>query len=66
MAEVLVRMWQLVQARVDADLRGQTTAEYALLLVAVAAIVGVLISWAGGSGMLDKLFGSVIDTILPG
>jgi Flp pilus assembly pilin Flp len=51
--------------------RGQSTAEYALILVAIAAMVGLVISFLGGEGggLITGLFGSVFDnisSIIPG
>ncbi len=45
--------------------RGQSTAEYALILVAIAAMVGLVISFLGGEGggLITGLFGSVFDNI---
>ncbi|MBJ7262162.1 MAG: DUF4244 domain-containing protein [Acidimicrobiia bacterium] len=44
---------------------GQTTAEYALVILGAAAIATLLISWASGSGGITKLFDSVISKIIP-
>jgi hypothetical protein len=45
--------------------RGQTTAEYALVIIGVAAIAGLLLAWASSSHAITKLFDSVIDKITP-
>jgi hypothetical protein len=42
---------------------GQTTAEYALVLLAAAAIAIVLIQWAQGNSELEDFFKGVIDQI---
>lgn len=44
--------------------RGQTTAEYALVIVAAAAIALVLLAWARSSETLPEFFDSVIDRIV--
>ncbi|MGQ0680441.1 MAG: DUF4244 domain-containing protein [Actinomycetota bacterium] len=45
---------------------GQTTAEYALLMLAAAAIVGVLITWAGNdSNGLADFFSKIVQMIVP-
>ena len=45
---------------------GQTTAEYALVMLAAAAVVGVLITWATGEeNGLKEFFTSIIDKISP-
>jgi Flp pilus assembly pilin Flp len=43
---------------------GQTTAEYALVILAAAAIAVVLIAWARSSGKLPAFFDNVIDTVI--
>jgi Flp pilus assembly pilin Flp len=42
---------------------GQTTAEYALVILAAAAVALVLIAWARSSGKLPAFFDSIIDEI---
>lgn len=42
---------------------GQTTAEYALVLLAAAAVAVVLIQWATGNGDLEEFFGDVVDKL---
>ena len=41
---------------------GQTTAEYALVILAAAAVAVVLITWAHSSGKLPAFFDQIIDT----
>jgi Flp pilus assembly pilin Flp len=42
---------------------GQTTAEYALVILAAAAVAVVLIVWARSSGKLPAFFDSIIDQV---
>lgn len=42
---------------------GQTTAEYALVILAAAAVAVVLIAWARSSGKLPSFFDNVIDQV---
>ncbi len=42
---------------------GQATAEYALVVVAAAAIAGTLIVWATSTGALGALFDAVITRV---
>ena len=42
---------------------GQTTAEYALVILAAAAVAVVLIAWARNSGKLPAFFDKIIDDI---
>ena len=44
---------------------GQTTAEYALVILGAAAVATVLITWATQSDAVSKLFDSVVSKILP-
>jgi hypothetical protein len=43
---------------------GQSTAEYALVILAAAAIALVLLAWARSSGKLPAFFDSIIDRIV--
>ena len=61
----LISVWtRLYNARVPGE-RGQSTAEYALILVAVAALVGVLISFFS-SGEGGDLIGGLFKKVLGG
>ena len=42
---------------------GQTTAEYALVILAAAAVAVVLIAWAHSSGKLPAFFDTIIDQV---
>jgi len=42
---------------------GQTTAEYALVILAAAAVAVVLIAWARSSGKLPSFFDNIIDQV---
>ncbi|HXY93857.1 MAG TPA: DUF4244 domain-containing protein [Acidimicrobiia bacterium] len=48
------------------DESGQTTAEYALVILGATALATLLITWATGSHAISKLFDTVIDKVLPG
>ncbi|GMU78398.1 MAG: hypothetical protein AMXMBFR46_11930 [Acidimicrobiia bacterium] len=48
-----------------ADDAGQTTAEYALVILGAAAIGTLLIAWATNSHAIGKLFDEVVGKILP-
>jgi hypothetical protein len=50
--------------RVVADEDGQSTAEYALVMLAAAAIALVLLAWARSSGKLPAFFDRIIDRIV--
>ena len=50
-------------ARRRPDDRGQTTAEYALVLVGAAAVGVLLLTWATGSGKIAWLLDKMVDTV---
>jgi len=54
---------EVVHALENGD--GQTTAEYALVILGAAAIGTLLIAWATKSGAIGKLFDNVVEKILP-
>jgi hypothetical protein len=58
------RALRAVATRV-ADASGQTTAEYALVILGAAAIGTLLIAWATKSHAVGKLFDEVVGKILP-
>jgi Flp pilus assembly pilin Flp len=63
---LLLRVWSaLVSRAVARDERGQTTAEYALVIIAVAAVASLLLAWATKSHAITNLFDSVIEKITP-
>lgn len=51
-----------IRTRVAREI-GQTTAEYALVILAAAAIAVVLIAWARSSGRLPAFFDNIIDQV---
>ena len=48
------------------DEAGQSTAEYALVILGAVALATLLITWATGTHSISKLFDSVVSKILPG
>ncbi|GBC87791.1 hypothetical protein HRbin12_01809 [bacterium HR12] len=52
-----------VRSRLGAEF-GQTTAEYALVILAAAAVAVVLIAWARSSGKLPAFFDQIIDQVM--
>lgn len=60
---------QLMLSRPSADPTtdreaGQTTAEYALVLVGVAAIALLVVAWATDTNKIGRLLDGVLDSIL--
>ena len=43
---------------------GQTTAEYALVLLGAASVAVLLIAWVTHSGKIDDLFNTVFDQVI--
>lgn len=43
--------------------RGQTTAEYALVLVGAATIAMLVIAWAGSTGRISGLLDTVLRSV---
>lgn len=58
-----MRVMAWIQSRLRPE-RGQTTAEYALVILAAAAIALVLLAWARSSGRLPEFFDQIIDRIV--
>ncbi len=61
----MLLIW-FVQARLQAVGRnqdGQSTAEYALVIVAAAALAGLLISFLSKSGVVSGIFGKVVSFV---
>jgi hypothetical protein len=44
--------------------RGQTTAEYALVLLGAAAVALLVVAWATKTNRIGRLLDSILDTIL--
>jgi len=49
--------------RLQRDERGQTSAEYALVLLGAAAIALLIVAWATKSDLIGKLFDAVLNAI---
>jgi Flp pilus assembly pilin Flp len=61
--QLLERMWRHAAEPLRRE-AGQTTAEYALVILAAAAVAVVLIAWAHSSGKLPDFFDQVIDNVI--
>jgi len=68
MHDLMIRMFLMMQSRVGTALRGddrgQTTAEYALVLLGAAGVAMLLLGWATKSGAIGKLFDVVLSGIV--
>ncbi len=47
-------------------LEGQTTAEYALVILGAAAVAGALIAWAGGTSAISSFFNKIFSQLMSG
>jgi Flp pilus assembly pilin Flp len=59
---MVLRWFVRARIRLTEEL-GQTTAEYALVILAAAAVAVVLIAWARSSGKLPAFFDNIIDQV---
>jgi Flp pilus assembly pilin Flp len=53
--------------RICRDERGQSTTEYALVILGAAVIGLLVVAWAtsgGGAGQIGRLFNSVMDSVI--
>jgi hypothetical protein len=70
MLRTLVSLHVLALAGVDrlrrrlVDDRGQSTAEYALVLLGAAGIALLLVAWATKTDKISRLLNSVLDSVL--
>lgn len=64
---VINTLQRICAARSATVERGQSTVEYALLLVGVAAIALLVVTWATGSDaiprLFDAVFGNIVDNV---
>jgi ABC-type sulfate transport system permease component len=65
MSEKLLRVWLAVLTRLEAGEAGQTTAEYALVMLAAAAVAGLVLAWTTKSHTISRLFDAVIGKLVP-
>lgn len=59
---MLLALYVRIRTRIARE-AGQTTAEYALVILAAAAVAVVLIAWAKSSGKLPAFFNDIIDKV---
>jgi len=52
-----------VRSRLDGE-QGQSTAEYALVLLGAAGVALLLVAWATKTGKVSQLLNSVLDQVL--
>lgn len=62
----MLRLWCRIQSRIAtgaARERGQTTAEYALVVLGAAAVAMLLIAWATDTGKVATLLNKVVTSV---
>jgi hypothetical protein len=64
-SENLLRIWVTMLTRLDRSESAQTTAEYALVMLAAAAVAGLVLGWATKSHTISRLFDTVIGKLVP-
>ena len=65
MSDLFLRAWVAFVHRVESNDAGQSTAEYALVMIAAAAVAGLLVMWAHKTNLISGLFNAVIKKVLP-
>ena len=65
MSDLLLRVYLTLTDRLRRPEHGQTTAEYALVMLAAAAVAGLVLAWATKSHAVSRLFDAVIDKVIP-
>jgi hypothetical protein len=63
--KVLYRLMTSAWMRARRGEAGQTTPEYALVILGAAAVATALIAWASKSDAIGNLFDEVVEKILP-
>jgi hypothetical protein len=64
-SNLLLLIWLKVNAQLERNELGQTTTEYALVILAAAAVAGLVLAWATKSHAITRLFDGVIDKVTP-
>ena len=65
MSDLFLRVWVAFMQRVESNDAGQSTAEYALVMIAAAAVAGLLVMWAHKTNLISGLFNADIRKGLP-
>jgi Flp pilus assembly pilin Flp len=60
----LIGLYLRALARVRNDERGQSTAEYALVILGAVGVASLLLGWAVKSNSIGKLFNVIIGKVL--
>ena len=61
---MLLRLYVRARVALTRDQRGQTTAEYALVLLGAAALALLVLAWATKTNKVGRLLDSVLDAVI--
>jgi hypothetical protein len=64
-SDLMLRVWVAFLQRMEPSEAGQSTAEYALVMIAGAAVAGLLLTWAKKTDLISGLFNAVVKKLLP-
>jgi Flp pilus assembly pilin Flp len=64
MFPILVSWYLRTLARSRSDERGQSTAEYALVILGAVGVATLLLTWAVKSNAISKLFDTIVNKVL--
>jgi Flp pilus assembly pilin Flp len=63
MLVLLTRLQSRIVTLAQGDERGQSTVEYALVILAAAALALLVVAWAARTGRIEALFDRVVDSV---
>lgn len=64
MLQLLSNALLSLMRRVDRSESGQSTAEYAMVMIAAAAVAGLVLAWAKNTNLIGGLFDTVVHSLL--
>jgi len=64
MFPILIGWYLRAAARARADERGQSTAEYALVILGAVGVASLLLTWAVKSNAISRLFDVIVNKVL--
>jgi hypothetical protein len=62
--QLLSNLVRSLLGRTDRSQAGQSTAEYAMVMIAAAAIAGLVVAWAKHTNLVGGLFDTVVHGLL--
>ena len=63
--QYLVSIYHYLESRITSkNEEGQSTAEYALVILGAAALAVLLLTWASSTGSISNLFETVISRVM--